>query len=143
MTILNLTLSSVLIISAGWALFAGYQNRKRLRLNEHIADELDVIIHNVIDSVHKTKKYVANAEDGEQLLDGHMISTLVTVLVKKIGSLRLTMSDFARVGDDEYVSVYVDTKTQEIILSMDNALAQNEENITMAPFINTDDSTFH
>lgn len=142
MNIFNLILFPTLVVCIGWALFAGYQNRKRKVLNEKIADELDKIIHSVMHTVERTKKYAAKEHGMESMLDSDMVSTLVTVLVKKTGNVTLSLGDFAQVGDDEYVSVYVDSVGQKIILSMDHALAK-EGDIEMANFTKHDDTTFH
>ena len=44
------------------------------------------------------------------------------------------------IPDSEYVSVYVDTATQEIILSLDHNLSPATDLIN---FTKTDDTTFH
>jgi len=44
--------------------------------------------------------------------------------------------------DGEYVSVYVDSKSNKLILSMDHNLADKNP-LDMVSFTNSDDSTFH
>jgi hypothetical protein len=48
------------------------------------------------------------------------------------------------IGDDKFVSVYVDTATQEILLSLDNELANSLED-ALVSFANgtSDDKTYH
>ncbi len=77
-----------------------------------------------------------------------MLATLVTVLVRKLGNVRLGLADFALVDDDAFVSVYVDTNTQEILLSMDPALTETGSDggdiyEGFGSFGTPDDTTFH
>ena len=51
-----------------------------------------------------------------------MLATIITVLVHKQGLIKLSVKDFSDVPDEEYVSVYVDTKTQELVLSLNHEL---------------------
>ena len=53
--------------------------------------------------------------------------------------MRLSLRDFM-LSEEDFVSVYVDTETQEIILSMDPAL---ELESAYVGFGNPDDNTFH
>lgn len=148
MTILNIFLFCVLGVCTGWALFAGRRNRKRLSLNEQIADELDIILHNMLNMVKETAQKsrlgldVIGTPGNDDLSSPEMLSTLVTVLVSKFGNVTLDVHDFTAVTEEEYVSVYVDSDTKEIILSLDNTLSTSTA-YTMAPFGNTDDTTFH
>jgi hypothetical protein len=67
------------------------------------------------------------------------MATIITVLIHKHGNVRLSLDDFM-IPDNEYVSVYVDTSTQEIILSLDHDLAIETQ---LVNFTKTDDTTFH
>ena len=71
-----------------------------------------------------------------------ILSTMITVLIKKIGSTRLSVDDFTAVGDDDYISVYVDSITNEIILSLDHGLTDADP-LKFANFSKPDDSTYH
>jgi len=70
-----------------------------------------------------------------------MLATIVTVLVNKFGDTRLSMKDFM-LSDEEYVSVYVDADTEEIILSLNTQLGKAPD-FSMIKFGNNDDNTFH
>jgi hypothetical protein len=148
MTILNIFLFCVLGLCAGWVLYTGRRNRKRLSLNEQIADELDIILHNLLNMVKEAAQKrrpglgVIGTPGNDDLSSPEMLSTLVTVLVSKFGNVTLDVHDFTAVAEEEYVSVYVDSDTKEIILSLDNTLSASTT-YTMAPFGNTDDTTFH
>ena len=144
MSFVNLILFFVLIVSFGWALVVGYQGRKRKQANDLIAGELDFIIQNVLDSIKKTKKHTSRSvlrESTPDVTSPEMLSTLVTVLVNKIGTINLSLEDFAGVPDDEYVSIYVDGDSKEVILSMNHQLG--EANPYMVSFGDSDDNTFH
>lgn len=121
-------------------------NYKRFQLNEMISDELQVIIQTAQKNL-KAQRELATAKglkhDGD-MLDLHdpvMLSTLITVIVYKHGTLRLTMKDFDVVPENEYVSVYVDTITNELVLSLNHELEKQEP--ILANFSGGDDTTFH
>ena len=68
-----------------------------------------------------------------------LMATIITVLIHKFGDVRLGMKDFM-IRDEDFVSVYVDSSSDEIVLSMDHDLAN--ANAFMG-FPNPDDNTFH
>ena len=65
---------------------------------------------------------------------------MITLLVKKKGPIRLSLDDFSGMGD-EYVSVYLDVATNELILSLNHTLA-DETPLGLFKFA-SDDSTYH
>jgi len=72
--------------------------------------------------------------------DAPLMASVLTALVVKYGDLHLNMSDMKNVTDNDYVSVYVDTAKQELVLSSD------PEKATEAKFFNFtggDDETYH
>ena len=77
----------------------------------------------------------------ENIMDSpELMATIITVLVHKIGGeVRLGLRDFM-IPDEEGVSVYVDTETQEILLSTDHKLEIDE---ALLSFTNPDDNTYH
>ena len=121
-------------------------NYKRFQLNEMVSDELQVIIEAAQASI-KAQKELASPKPTKydiDMLDLHdpvMLSTLITVMVHKHGTMRITMADFDVVPDNEYVSVYVDTTTNELILSLNHDLGK--EDPILASFTSGDDTTFH
>jgi len=118
-----------------------------------VATELDTVITSAFELVEQNKKIAQNhtqrigaSQKGDPLdlydiNSPEMLSTLVTTMVNKYGDIRLSMKDFM-IPDDEYVSVYVDTRTQEIILSLTHNYSESEDAYTMN-FPDTDDNTFH
>ena len=72
--------------------------------------------------------------------DAPLMASVLTALVVKYGDLHLNMGDMKNVTDNDYVSVYVDTAKQELVLSSD------PEKATEAKFFNFtggDDETYH
>jgi len=121
-------------------------NRQRFQLNELVSDELQIIIEAAQKSI-KAQRQMASAKglknDGDMmdLHDPVMLSTLITVIVYKHGTLRLKMKDFDAVPENEFISVYVDTTTNELILSLDHDLGKQDP--ILASFTGGDDTTFH
>jgi len=155
----NLILSGALAASIGVALYFGFLNYKRRKLNMQIAADLDVVLHATVSMIKENEKIVAktnkdkithyndlyNPLDGNKLHDiesSEMLSTMLTVIVSKYGDVRLSLKDFEKVPDKEYVSVYVDITSKELILSSNHELVSTELT-NMVNFNNSDDSTFH
>jgi len=82
------------------------------------------------------------AED--PLDDPGLLASILAVIVKKYGAIKLGIDDFESTGNEDYVSVYVDTKTQDLILSLDHGLVDKEKDpMSMINFGVKDDNTFH
>jgi len=153
---LHIVLTTVLIISIGLAAIFSYRNYKRWKLNEYIAMELDSILETTLANVKTAKKLALPGTadrmrvpnpTGDPNLDAlqspDMLSTILTVLVRRHETVYLSLDDFVNLGDEDYVSVYVDYNSKELILSMNHSLVEDKEAITMASFGGTDDTTFH
>ena len=141
---------SVLTVATLLACYWAFLNYRKYQLNIAISDELNKIIENTAETIKKGKESLrAEKErlesepmslDSPDLFDQpELMATIITVLVHKYGNVRLSMRDFM-IPDSEYVSVYVDTATQEIILSLDRNLDPATDLIN---FTKTDDTTFH
>jgi len=142
--LLNTIFSMVLGLAVCLAIYMAYGNHKRKQLNNKIAEELDTIILNVIDQVKKVKGASFLAEQGwdSDLISPDMLTTLVTALVNKYGTINLAIEDFTNLKAEEYVSIYVDINSHELILSLDHTLAEDDP-LKMINFSNADDNTFH
>jgi len=153
----NIVLSGLLIASIGIALYSGFLNYKRRKLNMQIAADLEMVLHSTLTMIKENEKIVAKANKEKithyndlynpmsennlrDIESPEMLSTILTVIVSKYGDIRLALKDFLKVPDKEYVSVYVDTISKELILSSDHDPA---ESAAMVNFSNSDDSTFH
>jgi hypothetical protein len=138
----HIILSVLLLICLSMGAYWSILNYRRYKANMLVADELDSIIASTLETIKGSKKTIAKQKSGGVTELGEspeLMSTIITVLINKFGNVRLSMDDFM-IADHEYVSVYVDAKTQEIILSMDHSLSLTN------PYVNyptPDDGTFH
>jgi len=142
------------IIISSLGIFWNFRSYKRYKLNLTISEELTRIVDETADILRANKKITEKKKvlsvrepllEGrpDVLLDSAMLGTIVTVLVNKFGDTRLNMDDFM-IPDETFVSVYVDTSTQEIILSLDPHLQKDDLSGAMMGFGNaSDDNTFH
>ena len=155
----NIVLSGLLAVSIGVALYSGFLNYKRRKLNMQIADDLEIVLNSTLTMIKENEKIVASASKEKithyndlynpmsdnnlrDIESPEMLSTILTVIVTKYGDIRLALKDFMKVPDKEYVSVYVDTTSKELILSSDHELV-SAESAAMVGFSNPDDNTFH
>ena len=154
MATFNIITGILLVIALTVATWWAFCNWRERQLNKIIASDLTSLYAQVSDraSATQSKKSAERknfnpsaAADKAELLDSpEMLATLVTVMINKYGDTRLSLNDFV-IGDDKYVSVYVDNATQEILLSLDNDLVNNSYEDALIGFANgnTDDKTFH
>ena len=154
LTLVVLTLSIVL---SSWAIYQINKTRKQEITNLLLTEGLDKLLSAAQVEVAKNKKLVEKARSmvdyskaqfdpasPNVMDDPAMLATLVTVMVKKFGTMRLGMTDFTSLPDDQFVSLYVDTNTQELLLSLRDDL--EEETAAMMDIINfsrKDDGTYH
>ena len=160
MVTLNFVLAGLLVGSIIGAVYIGVLNYRRFKLNTQMAQDLDVVLRATMDVVKRNKEGGAdlsltnterltveelykNVGDPDQDISSpQMLSTILTVLVHKYGSMSLALKDFMKVPEDEYISVYVNTTSKELILSMDHDMGIKSPT-TMVNFTNSDDNTFH
>jgi hypothetical protein len=69
------------------------------------------------------------------------LSTLLTAIVKKSGTVKLSEEDFVNITKSDYISLYVDMKTNDIVLKSHSPDAVNE----ITPYVagDTDEDVFH
>ena len=82
--------------------------------------------------------------ESSYLSNPRYLTTLLTTIIKKNGTVKLSEEDFANVTKNDYVSLYVDMKTNNIILkshSADSAETLNE----ITPYVASpsDEDVFH
>ena len=146
--ILTFLLGLIIFLAGAWTI----KSRRSFKANQKVANDLEGIIANTLDVVKKSRElhlkqskpldaytYV-NDVDGMDLNSPEVLSTLITVLVSKYGDVKLSMQDFV-VDDTEYISIYVDTATQEIILSKNHNLVEDLDR-AMVKYTKSDD-TYH
>jgi hypothetical protein len=81
--------------------------------------------------------------ENKYLSDPTYLTTLLTTIVKKQGSLVLTEEDFIDVSSQDYISLYIDLKTNNIILRA-NQIGETEE---LSTYVSTtpesDEDVYH
>jgi hypothetical protein len=152
MFLLSIALSVVAVASIAWTTWVRKRSRIRYEHNVMMAQELKNLAQ-TMDEEHLARQRIHpggfDEDDGPpDLTSPAMLATLVTVLVHRLGTVRLGLTDFARVDDDAFVSVYVDQDTREILLSLDDSLAtgsnvEDELYTNFGSFGKPDDTTFH
>jgi len=149
----NILLLIVVGCISVWALYTGIRNHQRLRLNQKIGKELDFLIESTMKivrqdkatltkSVKKPKSINLETSQSIDLTSSEMLSSILTVIVNKYGNLRLSMGDFSNIKNEDYISVYVDTQTNELILSLDHYMGSSDP-LNLINFSKPDDTTFH
>lgn len=146
-TMIMLGLSIVLaIVSACWT-FVNYRKHKdNLLVSRELGNLILETKKGLKQSNRMSQKKSNNFETRELpsttssiINSPEMMSTIITVLVNKFGDIRLSVNDFM-ISDDEYVSVYVDSSTQELILSLNSNLTLETQFVN---FNKSDDNTYH
>ena len=157
--ILILFLLGLLLVNVIWFL----KIRKQRDLNNAIIYGIEVMAEETQEQIVKNQKLIAKAREvvntareavlGDRgLVDERglpnlespaMLSTLITVLIRKYGTTALGLSDFGAVNGDDFVSVYVDSRSGNIILSLDDSLGVYDEETMIMNLMGLDDNTFN
>ena len=75
--------------------------------------------------------------------DAPLMASVLTALVVKYGDMALSLDDMRRVTQNDYISVYVDTGSQELILSNDHDMVGADDLPDLFNIHGGDDETFH
>ena len=75
------------------------------------------------------------------LSDTRYLTTLLTTMVKKSGTVKLSEEDFTNVTKNDYISLYIDMKTNDIILKSHTAESSGAVTPYVAP--SADEDVFH
>jgi len=133
MSLLDYLLVTLAIIIPGGIpiyLLWRYQNKKVLEAEaklkkaaEGLTDALiEVADAEIKESEVKTSlsgvKY--KTAESKYLSNAKYLTTLITTIVKKHGTVTLNEKDFAAVTGKDYISLYIDLKTNDIILTANN-----------------------
>jgi len=133
MTFLDYLLIAIAIIIPGGIpiyLLWRYGNKKQLeaekKLQKSVEGLTDALIEAAQDSIQQSDiktspsgvKY--KTVEAEYLRSPKYLTTLITTIIKKQGSITLNEEDFADVTKSDYVSLYIDLKTNDIILMANN-----------------------
>jgi hypothetical protein len=142
---LNVIIAAVAGLAALYAGYLIYTNHKQKTVNNYIAKELSEVMLEAQKVIKKERKKYSFPQVGQKDLgDPAILSTLITVLIYKLGDVRLNVLDFARIPDNEYISVYVDTVTNDVILSLNHDLETEEiTDSVLAAAKRPDDDIYH
>ena len=158
MSLLNYILIALaIIIPGGIPLYLYWRWRtKKFREAE---EELKTSINNFTDALVEAAQEgyeagmqdteIVTADDGTKyktaknkyLTDSKYLITLVTAIIKKEGFIRLSEEDFVQVTRDDYISLYIDLKTNDIILKAHSSNKSKE----IVPYVAavSDEDIFH
>jgi len=153
-TITYIILGFLMLASIITGMYWTFTNYRQYKNNLVIAAELDRLLKSTLSIVKKNKElsqrekeqtlsslYDAQNAQTMDLESPAILSTLLTVLVNKFGDIKLSVKDFM-IPDEEYISVYVDPATQELLLSTNHGHDQDKA-YPMVNFADPDDNTFH
>ena len=135
-------------------LYGMWKNRRRREHLEMIHEQLtklakrvgedvrqnSILVNEAEKLVAETHHAQANSDDVPDFESPGFLATMITALIYKYGTARISLDDFTQANKD-YVSVYVDGSTKEVVLSLDHNLGT--ESIDFANFADPDDQTFH
>jgi hypothetical protein len=153
---INIILAAGALISIVMGIYCVAINYSRYKKNGVMAAELQRLLHSTLDAAKKNKALAEKQQNQatsdlfnttlasnstDSIDSSSMLSTILTVLVNKYGDVRLSAGDFM-IPDEEYVSVYVDINSKELILSLEHG-ATKIKSYPMTPFSDPDDNTFH
>jgi hypothetical protein len=154
MSVLNYLLIALAIIIPGGIPLYLYWRWRTKKFNE-AEEQLKKSINNFTDALVEAARDSLDAEIQETstgvkyktaksayLSDPQYLTTLLATIVKKNGAIKLSEEDFINVSKSDYVSLYVDMKTNDIILKSHNTDSSSGE---VAPYVSaaTDEDVFH
>ena len=136
-------------------------NQIEKKFNVALRNSAIALVEDIQDEIDKNEKLVAEAKSQvaaamsavkadmsdfgsdptDMMADPAMLSTILTAIVIKYGEMRLGMKDVMLSDENEYVSVYVDTGTKEMVLSTKHDLEGGVSYFTQTG--PDDDETYH
>ena len=144
---LNLILAVLLLTAGGYAFYLIKKNRALAAANNLLARELNILIN----MPPEVAKSLVGPGDGESALgpggvlnNPALLASILTAMVSKYGNMKIGMVDFDSISKEDYVSVYVDAKSNELILSLNHDLATAADSADHFGFYpKPDDGTYH
>ena len=139
-------------------------NQIEKKFNVALRNSAIAIVEDMQDEIDKNEKLVAKAKEQvaaamaavkadmssldselhdptDMMNDPALLGSILTAIVVKYGDMRLGVKDMILTEESEYVSVYVDTGTKEMVLSTEHDL---EGDTSYFNFTNpSDDETYH
>ena len=139
-------------------------NQLERKFNTALRNSAIAIVEDMQNEIDKNEKLVAKAKEQvaaamaavkadmssldselhdptDMMNDPALLGSILTAIVVKYGDMRLGVKDMILTEESEYVSVYVDTGTKEMVLSTEHDL---EGDTSYFNFTNpSDDETYH
>ena len=91
-------------------------------------------------SADATTRVPLSGDPNDMMEDPALLGSLLTAIIIKYGDVRLGIEDMALTEGKDFVSVYVDTRTKEMVLSTKHDL---EGDVSFFSLSGTDDETYH
>ena len=91
-------------------------------------------------SADATTKTPLSGDPNDVMQDAALLGSLLTAIIIKYGDVRLGLEDMALTEGKDFVSVYVDTRTKEMVLSTKHDL---EGSVSFFSLTGNDDETYH
>ena len=91
-------------------------------------------------SADATTRVPLSGDPNDMMEDPALLGSLLTAIIIKYGDVRLCIEDMALTEGKDFVSVYVDTRTKEMVLSTKHDL---EGSVSFFSLTGNDDETYH
>ena len=133
-------------ISLYWRYRTKKFNEAEEKLKESINNFTEALVdaakEGLEDEIQETSDGVKyKTAKGAYLSDTRYLTTLLTTMVKKSGTVKLSEEDFTNVTKSDYISLYIDMKTNDIILKSHTSESSGEVTPYVAP--SADEDVFH
>jgi hypothetical protein len=136
-------------------LYWRWRSKKFQEAEEELKTSINKFTDTLVEAAHEgyeagmQDSEIVTAADGTKyktaknsyLSDSKYLITLITAIVKKEGSVRLSEEDFVHVTGEDYISLYIDLKTNDIVLKAHSPNKSKE----ITPYVATtsDEDVFH
>ena len=154
MSILDYLLITIAIIIPGGIpiyLYWRYRTKKFQEAEEQLKESISNFTDSLIEAAKEgLEGEILETSSGVKyktgknayLSDTRYLITLLTAMVKKDGTVKLSEEDFTNVTKNDYISLYIDMKTNDIILKSHNTDGSLGE---VTPYVASisDEDTFH
>jgi len=131
-------------------LYWRYRTKKFNEAEAKLKESINIFTDALVDAAKEgLETEVQETSDGVKyktaksayLSDTRYLTTLLTTMVKKSGTVKLSEEDFTNVTKNDYISLYIDMKTNDIILKSHTSESSGEVTPYVAP--SADEDVFH
>ena len=128
-------------------LYWRYRTKKFNEAEEKLKESINNFTEALVDAAKEgLEDEIQETSDGVKyktaksayLSDTRYLTTLLTTMVKKSGTVKLSEEDFTNVTKNDYISLYIDMKTNDIILKSHTAESSGEVTPYVAPSADED-----